>query len=105
MASPVSPGTRRRVRHSTFNRWKLEDAKARLSEVVRLAATDGPQLLTIRGKEMAYLVAADEYRRLLPKPEGHQPLAEFLQGLGLSEAELDRLDLTREPDTGRDLAL
>ncbi len=54
---------------------------------------------------MAYLVAADEYRRLLPKPEGHQPLAEFLQGLGLSEAELDRLDLTREPDTGRDLAL
>ena len=80
--------------------WKLEDAKARLSEVVRLAATQGPQLVTIRGKEAAIILAPEEYRQLLPKPKGHQPLVEFLQGL-----DLDGVDLTRESDTGRELDL
>jgi prevent-host-death family protein len=83
-----------------MERWKLEDAKARLSEVVRLAGTNGPQLVTIRGKEAAIILAPEEYRQLLPKPKGHQPLVRFLQGLSL-----DRLDLTREDDTGRDMAL
>jgi prevent-host-death family protein len=80
--------------------WKLEDAKARLSEVVRLAATHGPQLVTIRGKEAAIILAPEEYRQLLPKPKGHQPLVRFLQGLGL-----DEIDLTRESDTGREIVL
>jgi prevent-host-death family protein len=83
-----------------MDRWKLEDAKARLSEVVRLAATNGPQMVTIRGKEAAVILAPEEYRQLLPKPEGHLPLVQFLQGLNL-----DGLDLTRETDTGRELVL
>jgi hypothetical protein len=29
--------------------WKLQDAKARFSEVVRLALTAGPQDVTVRG--------------------------------------------------------
>ena len=78
----------------------MEDAKARLSEVVRLAATHGPQLVTIRGKEAAIILAPEEYRQLLPKPKGHQPLVRFLQGLGL-----DEIDLTRESDTGREIVL
>lgn len=81
-------------------RWKLEDAKARLSEVVRLAGTEGPQLVTIRGKEAAVILAPEAYRQLLPKPKGHQPLVRFLQGLGLSD-----LDLDRESDAGREIAL
>lgn len=80
--------------------WKLEDAKARFSEVVRLAATDGPQLVTVRGKEAAVILAPEEYRRLMPKPKVHVPLVEFLQGLGL-----DGIDLTREHDTGREIDL
>jgi prevent-host-death family protein len=83
-----------------MERWKLEDAKARLSEVVRLAGTNGPQLVTIRGKEAAIILAPEEYRQLLPKPKGHQPLVRFLQDLSL-----DRLNLTREDDTGREMAL
>jgi len=77
--------------------WKLEDAKARLSEVVRLAATNGPQLVTVRGKEAAIILAPEQYKQLLPNPKGHLPL---LQGLGL-----DKVDLERETDTGRELAL
>ena len=83
-----------------MERWKLEDAKARLSEVVRRAGTAGPQLVTIRGKEAAVILTPDAYKQLLPKSKGHQPLVRFLQGLGLSD-----LDLEREHDTGREIAL
>jgi len=31
--------------------WALQDAKARFSEVVRRANTDGPQIVTYRGVE------------------------------------------------------
>jgi prevent-host-death family protein len=85
---------------ASMERWKLEDAKARLSEVVRLAGTAGPQLVTIRGKEAAVILAPEQYKQLLPKPKGHQPLVRFLQELGLSS-----LDVEREIDTGRDIAL
>ena len=83
-----------------MERWKLEDAKARFSEVVRLAGTKGPQLVTVRGKEAAVILAPEEYKQLLPKPKRHQPLVRFLQELGLSD-----LDLEREHDTGRKIAL
>jgi antitoxin Phd len=79
--------------------WKLEDAKARLSEVVRLAGTKGPQMVTIRGKEAAVILAPEEYRQLLPVPKGHQPLARFLQTLSLSD-----IDTEREADPGREIA-
>ena len=80
--------------------WKLEDAKARLSEVVRRAATAGPQLVTVRGKEAAVILAPEQYEQLLPKPKGHVPLIRFLKDLGLS-----RIDVEREEDTGRNVDL
>ena len=104
MPAPLKTGTKRTGGPSRvaagMERWKLEDAKARLSEVVRLAGTSGPQLVTIRGKEAAVILALEEYKQLLPKPKGHLPLVRFLQGL-----RLDSLDLTREDDTGREMAL
>ncbi len=30
--------------------WSLQDAKARLSEVIRLAQTEGPQTVTVHGE-------------------------------------------------------
>lgn len=83
-----------------LERWKLEDAKARLSEVVRRAGTKGPQLVTIRGKEAAVILAPEQYKQLLPKPKGHRPLVQFLQGLGLAG-----VDIERQTDTGRDIDL
>lgn len=85
---------------ANMERWKLEDAKARLSEVVRLAGTAGPQLLTIRGKEAAEILAPEQYKELLAKLKSHKPLVQFLQGLGLSS-----LDVERKVDTGRDISL
>jgi antitoxin Phd len=83
-----------------LERWKLEDAKARFSEVVRLAATHGPQLVTIRGKEAAIIIAPEDYKELLPKPKGHRSLVRFLQSL-----DLHRIETTRAKDSGREIAL
>ena len=79
--------------------WKLEDAKARLSEVVRLAETQGPQLVTVRGKDAAVIISPSEFLRLRPTKK-RQPLVDFLQELRLGD-----ISLIREPDSGRDIDL
>ena len=40
--------------------WQLQDAKARLSEVVKLAQSEGPQAITVHGKPAAVLVSREE---------------------------------------------
>ncbi len=80
----------------SFEHWKLEDAKARLSEVVRLAKSQGPQVVTIRGEEAAVVVSAEEFAGMLPHPAGRVPLVTFLQSLSLG-------DFSREHDPGREL--
>ncbi|WP_242018267.1 type II toxin-antitoxin system Phd/YefM family antitoxin [Synechocystis sp. FACHB-383] len=70
----------------TLQTWKLEDAKARFSELVRLAQAENPQLVTVRGKDAAVVLAADQFAKLLPlmtQPNIH----EFL-----SQSPLNRLD-------------
>jgi antitoxin Phd len=44
--------------------WQLQDAKARFSQLVKAAQTEGPQEITVHGKPAAVLVSAEEYRRL-----------------------------------------
>ena len=44
--------------------WKLAEAKARFSEVVRLAAAGQPQRVTVRGRNAVVVVAAEEFDRL-----------------------------------------
>ncbi|GAC1335414.1 MAG: type II toxin-antitoxin system Phd/YefM family antitoxin [Beijerinckiaceae bacterium] len=46
------------------NAWKLQDAKARFSEVVRMAKEEGAQPVTKHGKTEVYVVAAEEYEKL-----------------------------------------
>ena len=79
--------------------WKLEDAKARFSEVVRRAQAIGPQRVTVRGAPAVVVIDAAELERLTPAA-GRQPLVQFLEGLGL-----DALDLSRQRDFGRDVDL
>jgi prevent-host-death family protein len=79
--------------------WKLEDAKARFSELVRRAHAEGPQAVTVRGRLAVVVVDAEEYERLAsPKPK--LPFVAFLESL-----HMDGLDLGREPDVGREVEL
>jgi antitoxin Phd len=79
--------------------WKLEDAKARFSELVRRANSEGPQTVTVRGREAVVVLSAEQYGKL-QKPKDRKPLVEFLESLDFSG-----LDLTRDRDTGRDVEL
>jgi len=79
--------------------WKLEDAKARFSEVVRRARSEGPQRVTVRGKEAVVVISTEELERLLPR-EKRLPFVAFMESLYV-----DGLDLAREPDHGRDVEL
>ena len=52
-----------------LKRWKLEDAKARFSELVRQARESGPQRVTVRRKDAVVVVSAEEYDRLVARAE------------------------------------
>ncbi len=80
--------------------WRLEEAKARFSEVVRRARTEGPQHVTVRGQDAVVVIAVEELARLMPPAAPQQPLVAFLQGL-----DLGGVDLERERDLGRDVPL
>ena len=83
----------------TYRGWKLEDAKARFSEVVRRAQSEGPQRVTVRGRDAVVVISAEELERLLPEKR-RLPFVRFMESLYV-----EGLDLSREPDRGRDAEL
>ena len=66
--------------------WKLEDAEARFSEVVRLARDGEPQRVTVRGEDAVVVLSAKVFAKLLPLMA--QPSIHAL----LSQSPLSRLD-------------
>ena len=52
-----------------LKRWKLEDAKARFSELVRQARESGPQRVTVRRKDAVVVVSAEEFDQLVARAE------------------------------------
>lgn len=57
--------------------WPLQDAKARFSELVRRARSEGPQHVTVHGREEVVVIAADEFRRLKGEPTGQALIDAF----------------------------
>ena len=44
--------------------WQLQEAKARLSEVLRRAVDEGPQHVSVRGEAVAVVLSEQDYRQL-----------------------------------------
>jgi prevent-host-death family protein len=61
-AKPTKP--RRRTRHPKSGQWLLQDAKARFSELVRRVRSEGPQHVTVHGRDEVVVISAEEFRRL-----------------------------------------
>ena len=80
-------------------RWQLQEAKNRLSEVVRKAQHEGPQTITLHGKDAAVVVSAKEFARL-SRRKG--TLIDFFRASPLLGIELN---VTRSRDTGRKIDL
>jgi prevent-host-death family protein len=56
-------------------RWLLQDAKARFSELVRRVRSEGPQHVTVHGREEVVIVSAEEFRRLKGDQTGETLIA------------------------------
>lgn len=69
----------------------LQDAKARLSELVRKARSEGPQHVTVHGRDELVVIAAEDFRRLKGERTG-QALINALQASPCRE-----IDLTPAP--------
>lgn len=69
-------------------RWALQDAKARFSELVRRVKNEGPQRVTVHGREEVVVVSAEEFRRLVGEPTG-QALVDVLQASPLRDLKLE----------------
>jgi len=80
-------------------KWQLQEAKNQLSEVVRKAQSEGPQVITLHGTDAAVVVSAKDYGRL-SRRKGK--LVDFFRKSPLVGVELN---LTRDKDTGRGIEL
>jgi prevent-host-death family protein len=60
------------------NIWKLRDAKARFSELVRRARAGAPQHVTVHGKEAVIVVDAERYE-VRPKSRRPRTMAGFIE--------------------------
>ena len=85
----------------TRGQWALQDAKARFSEVVRKAKIEGPQRITVHGREEVVIVSVEEYRRAKGQPTG-EVLVKLLHDSPLRNVKIER---TRTRGRVRDVEL
>lgn len=78
--------------------WQVQEAKQRFSEVLRQAQTDGPQIVTRHGEEIAVVLNIEEYRHLRP---ASLDFKEFLR----SGPDLSELDIRRSSEVARSVEL
>lgn len=75
------------LRSNQPTHWKLEEAKARFSEVVRRAQR-APQKVTVRGKDAVVVISASAYEQMLP--QSRVGLVDLLRHSPLASVEFDR---------------
>ncbi len=72
--------------------WQMQEAKARLSEVVKCAESEGPQNITLHGQSVAVVITRSMFDRLTGND---QSLVDFMRRSPLYGAD----DITLERDT------
>jgi prevent-host-death family protein len=77
---------------SRAGRWRLQDAKARFSEVVREAQQRGPQRVTLHGKDAVVIVGAEEFDRL-QRPVTGRDIINALAASPLADVPFERLSV------------
>ena len=78
--------------------WQLQDAKARMSELVKRAQRH-PQTITVHGKPAAVLVSAGDYERLVRR---NSSFSEFMRRSPLYQSEME---LVRDKTAAREVEL
>jgi prevent-host-death family protein len=82
--------------------WQLQTAKARFSEVFRLARSEGPQLITRQGKDGVVMLPVEQFDELVVRSRQPKSLVQFFRKSPLVGLELD---FERDRDSGRNIEL
>ena len=53
----------------------LQDAKARFSELIRRVRSEGPQHVTVHGRDEVVVISSEEFRRLKGERTGREVVA------------------------------
>ena len=78
----------------------MQDVKARLSEVIKMAEHDGPQEITLHGRPVAVLLSRSAFEKLSGR---NQSFVEFMRSSPLYG--LDELEFERDQTVTRDISL
>jgi prevent-host-death family protein len=79
----------------------LQDAKARFSELVRRVRSEGPQHVTVHGRDEVVVIAAEDFNRLKGHGTGELLIA-ALQASPFRDADIEP---RRDPMPVRDIRL
>jgi prevent-host-death family protein len=77
------------ARKGPRQRWRLQDAKARFSEVVRRARDSGPQRVTLHGRDAVVIVSAETWDRERHHHSGRR-LVDVMAASPLQDVDLER---------------
>ena len=80
--------------------WQLQEAKNKLSQLIKEAASGEAQVVTVHGKPTAVVVSAESYARLT-RPRRGKLSAALLQ----PDLAGEDMDFSRGTDTGRNVEL
>lgn len=69
--------------------WQLQEAKNKFSEVVRRAREEGPQVVTLRGEEVAVVVDAATFHRLEEGTFQGDAILRFIQQWATENADVE----------------
>ena len=98
-APPKKP--KRAVAKERRGYWVLQDAKARFSELVRKVRSEGPQHVTVHGRDEVVIIAAEEFRRLTGSVTGEA----LIKAMQASPYRNVNIEPKREPMPVRDISL
>ena len=79
--------------------WQLQQAKGNFSQLIKRAAGGDAQVVTVHGKPTAVVVSAEEYARLTRRR------GKLSSALLRPDLVAEDLDISRNRDSGRDIAL
>lgn len=96
-------GRKRGANYVVPGHWPLQDAKARFSELVRRVQAEGPQHVTVHGREEVVVISAAEFRRLKGAETG-QSLIDAMRAAPSSDLDFD-FEPIRDPAPVRDVML
>ena len=70
--------------------WSLQEAKAKFSELIRRAQTEGPQTVTVHGKPVASIAAIDASQSVEDNETG-QVIVDAFQKCPIKDFEVPRI--------------